>query len=466
MSFQSARDSKCTTAAVTEDKSNYWTPQLYYYNPKDQSYQLIPVAFVNTYYLPRGGKDGKVRAFPDGLRMVSGSPMRRTFNNDADSKAATFVCLEYSGAHRNDPEWAERNSFFNHNCPDGMRAQIFFRSCWDGVNLDMPDHISHMAWPSGGVDGGECPASHPVRLVSLFYEFVYEVQKFPYNGPDVPTWAFSNGDTTGYGMHGDFLNGWPAYNGGDSLLQKAIDQCSNENAVSGVLENCKPFVPVLNRAAGSNCQYENLLVNEDIGAGHSIPRLPGNNPIWIGDGKKPTLPDYVETSLNYTDFKSEIPTGYNEVGCVAEATSGRALLAKYWNSPNMTRGACVDYCSDNGFPLAAIQYGTECRCDTQMRNGASNTTLLDPLRCDMNCGGNSYEKCGGPSVMTLFNNPSMYKAKVLPTGWTESGCYTEPTTGVRALSSYSFSSDQMTQELCINTCAGRGFKYAGAEYSR
>lgn len=465
MSYASARQSRCTTAQVSEDKSNYWTPQMYYYNPKDQSYQAIPVAGVNTYYLPRAGADGKVRAFPDGLRMVSGSPYRRSFNNDADSKAVTFVCLDYSGSHQGDPDWAERNSFFTHNCPNGMRAQVFFRSCWDGVNLDAPDHISHMAWPSGGVDGGECPATHPVRLVSLFYEFIYNTQNFPFNDPQYPTWVLANGDTTGYGFHGDFLNGWPAYNNGTNILQKAIDGCNDNNGVGGELQNCPPFVPYLNAASANSCGPQNLLVDEDVGFGHSISQLPGNNPIWIGNGTKPSYANYTETSTNFTDFKSVIPTGYTETGCIAEGITGRALNALYWSSANMTRGACVSYCQSNGFPLAGVQYGSECRCDTAIRNGGSNTTLLDQSQCGMKCSGNNNENCGGSAVMNLFNNPSMYKVKVLPTGWTNTGCFTEGTNG-RALSSFSFTSTQMTQDLCINTCASKGYTYAGAEWSQ
>lgn len=155
------------------DKSNYWTPQLYYYNPAGSgSFEMIPVAFMNTYYLPRPSFPGEnITAFPKGLRMLQGNPFRRTFDaSSPDDLAVSYVCLDYSGSHANDPAWAQRNSFFTHNCPDGLRAQVNFRSCWDGVNLDSQDHASHMAWPSGGVNGGSCPSTHPVHLPMLFYE--------------------------------------------------------------------------------------------------------------------------------------------------------------------------------------------------------------------------------------------------------------------------------------------------------
>lgn len=466
MTYESTQASGCTTAAVSVDKSNYWTPQLYYYDPKATTYEAIPIDVVNTYYLPRAGKDGKVQAFPDGLRMISGSPFRRDYNSARpDDNAVSYVCLDYAGGHKGDPEWAQRNSFFNHNCPNGMRAQVFFRSCWDGVNLDSADHMSHMAWPSGGVDGGECPKSHPVRLVSLFYEFIYRVQDFPHNGAAGPTWVFANGDTTGYGMHGDFLNGWPAYNNGTNVLQQAIDGCNQNNGVGGVLENCPPFVPFLNSDAAYGCQPQNFYVNEDVGFNSPLKALPGNNPIWIGAGPKPSLANYTEGNTTYTNFKSVIPDGYDEVGCVAEPSSGRALGLQSFTAANMTRAACVNFCQSFGLPLAGIEYGSECYCDKAMRNGASNTTLLSAYECGSKCSGNSYETCGGSRTLSLYNNPDLYATKPLPVGWSATGCYKEAS-GSRALKGYSFSGNTMTQESCMAACQTRNFTYAGVEYGR
>lgn len=47
-------------------------------------------------------------------------------------------------------------------CPDNpLRLRIQFPNCWDGANLDSPDHKSHMAYSDAGGARG-CPASHPV----------------------------------------------------------------------------------------------------------------------------------------------------------------------------------------------------------------------------------------------------------------------------------------------------------------
>ncbi|EIW72958.1 hypothetical protein TREMEDRAFT_24256, partial [Tremella mesenterica DSM 1558] len=465
MTYASTQAGKCTTAPVSVDKSNYWIPMLYYYSPSNQSYQAIPASFMNAYYLPRPGKSGIVQAFPDGLRMISGNPNRRTFDPTSPADLAiTFVCLDYSGQHTNDPDWAQRNSFFDHNCPQGMRAQVNFPNCWDGINLDSSDHSSHMAWPSGGVDGGDCPDSHPVHLVSLFYEFIFNVQNFPFNPTPNPTWVFANGDTTGYGLHADFINGWPTLVNGTNILQQAINDCNDDNGVGGELSNCPPFVPFLNQDSASACQPQNPLVDEDVGMGHYISKLPGNNPIWIGNGTKPSIPGYKENST-LTNVTSSLPGGWSSVGCIAESTTGRALSAKSLSSSNMTGEVCVSWCSSFGFPLAGVEYGDECYCDTAMRNGASNTTLLDSDQCNMQCPGNTYENCGGPNRLNLYVNPSLFTSPSLPTGWSYTGCKTEATTG-RALSSYSFSSESMTPTLCIQACLARNYTSAGVEYSR
>lgn len=121
--------------------------------------------------------------------MLAGNPRLRSFNNTLEQRAISYVCLGNSGP--------QTNGFPNRNCPSGLRLQIVFPSCWDGVNLDSPDHRSHMSYPDR-VDNGKCPPSHPKRfatygvptiqyaphsrfanaLVSLFYEVTFTVNDF------------------------------------------------------------------------------------------------------------------------------------------------------------------------------------------------------------------------------------------------------------------------------------------------
>jgi hypothetical protein len=57
---------------------------------------------------------------------------------------------------------------FRTDCTNGMRAQVNFQSCWDGVNLYLENnaHVDYLS----GIDYGECPPSHPVPIPGLFFE--------------------------------------------------------------------------------------------------------------------------------------------------------------------------------------------------------------------------------------------------------------------------------------------------------
>ena len=88
-----------------------------------------------------------------------------------------------------------------------------------------------MAYPDG-IDNGQCPPTHPVHLVSIFYEVYFNVA--PFNALfDGGRFVLANGDSTGYGLHGDFMNGWD-----HDVLSRAVAAC---NADSGVIEDCPVF---------------------------------------------------------------------------------------------------------------------------------------------------------------------------------------------------------------------------------
>ncbi|KAI0760779.1 WSC-domain-containing protein [Fomes fomentarius] len=381
--------SNCTTIPIQLDKSNYWAPQLYHQNKQTGEFTPIPTTF-NIYYLMRNGPKGApIKAFPPGLRMLAGDTNRRSFNASSHAdQAITFVCQDFSGAHDRDPDWAERPNFFDHSCPDGMRAQVFFPSCWDGVNLDSLDHKSHMSYPIQNFNGGDCPDSHPVQLVSLFYEMLVPVDRFDYTGP--ATWVLANGDTTGYGHHGDFQNGWDV-----DLLQDAIDNCPNAN---GNVKNCPPLARIFDQASADACVLETQIVDEPAGFTSPIATLPGCNPLWDGTGPRPTCPNQPTPAL--VPAQTPLPAGWTEIGCIAEGTHGRALTGASMTSPGMTRAACVDFCASKNFTLAGVEFSDECYCDNEMRNGAADSTVTWN-ECSNTCAGNGYEICGGPQRLTL-----------------------------------------------------------------
>ena len=187
MDYNDTQASGCSSCPIQQDLSNYWTPSLYYMN-KNGSYTLVPQAGdgdgvqggMTVYYLQRGGPNNdNITAFPEGFRMLAGTPTLRTGSEDFTQQAVSYVCLNYSSTS------PYTNYLPDQPCPDGLRAQIFFPSCWDGVNLDSADHKSHMAYPTEySYDNGPCPASHPVHLISIFFETIWSTADFEWWVPE------------------------------------------------------------------------------------------------------------------------------------------------------------------------------------------------------------------------------------------------------------------------------------------
>ena len=226
LDYNQARSSSCSSCLIKQDMSNYWTPALYY-RAQNGSFTLVPQDSIgdskshamNIYYVQQPGPNNdKLQAFPKGLRMMAGDAMKRNFTGDNAARAISFSCLDYSKAP---PPYV--NEIPNYNCPSGLRAQVYFPSCWAGGDqVDSDDHKSHMAYPVEAYDSGNCPSSHPVHLMSMFFEVTWRTDFFKddWYGSDHP-FVFAQGDPTGYGFHGDFVR-QPQPNPGVSVLGALI----------------------------------------------------------------------------------------------------------------------------------------------------------------------------------------------------------------------------------------------------
>ncbi|TPX16381.1 uncharacterized protein E0L32_004030 [Thyridium curvatum] len=269
------KQSTCTSCTYSEDFSNYWTANIYF-KARNGTYKRVPQvanlglgvkAGMTVYYIRGYQASARVTAFKPGFRMLVGDPA----NRDA-KKVPRGLCFRCEANMQQQPfggapcTGSDTPGFPNKVCGGGWRVTVTFPSCWDGKNLDSPDHKQHIAYPAQGTfeTGGACPASHPVKIPQVMYEIMFDTRQFnnkaewPADGSQPFVWSM--GDNTGYGIHGDYLFGWK----GDAL-QKAMDtKCANDRC---------PALQRQQEAKAIACT-RGQVAHEDIGDDW-LPALPG-----------------------------------------------------------------------------------------------------------------------------------------------------------------------------------------------
>lgn len=184
--------SNCSPAI---DLSSYWVPTLYH---DDQPVEPTTGVF---YYLGEGVRPdvtARIQPLPLGLRIVAGNAVATAPDETTISR---WSCLHHN-------EVGSSKDFVN--CPPGsmLESYLDFPQCWNGVDLDSPNHKSHMAYPVNG----DCPSTHPVPVPKL-----RQVLRYPVNG-DPARIRLASG--RGFTMHGDFFNAWP-----EAEMERRVRDC-------------------------------------------------------------------------------------------------------------------------------------------------------------------------------------------------------------------------------------------------
>ncbi|KAK3386749.1 hypothetical protein B0H63DRAFT_430533 [Podospora didyma] len=283
--------SGCTTCSYSDDFSNYWTSNLYF-QARNGSYKrvkqlpsrvffpgdnasVVTQGGLIAYYVSPG--QNMVKAFQPGFRMFFGDPTLRSppaGKWDLGNQTC-FRC--YTGPDFGGDEFApcqdprvDTMYLPNKKCY-GIRSNILFPTCWDGVSLDSADHKSHVAYPLEGPHVFDaigtakyCPRSHPVKIPQVMLEIVWDTAEFndPALWPEDGSQPFvlSTGDHTGYSQHADYVFGWK----GDAL------QVGME---AGCLGAACPGMKTQSLEKGTECS-----VRELVGENYSgwLSTLPGN----------------------------------------------------------------------------------------------------------------------------------------------------------------------------------------------
>lgn len=494
--YASLVNSECTSCEIGGDKSAYWTPILYYQYPNG-SFLEVPHGGSVIYYLGRGPNNSTIIPYPKGFKILTGDKGARSYDNVTYSYGTgdypgrpiadrvSFACLA-------DPApLPEQPYMFNTDCAYGMRAQIVYQSCWNGIDLYKPDN-SHVAYLSG-LDNGICPPDHPYQLPTLFIETLWSVNSVP-GKTTGGQFVFSQGDPTGYGFHADFINGWES-----SVLQSAVANCLVPDNF-GQVSAC----PALQRGDSNgypfNCPERPPQIGEQLSG--LLSALPGCINITYGPAEAPAAsmncpPSVPQPSITTTVDSTPRPTAlpnYGQqyglannvyLGCFNDSTFIYRTLNEAFvsNYTVMTVEYCQQFCKDRGYRLSGVEFAQECHCD----NFINPTAVNGSDQCTWNCGGTmtlgvgTQELCGGLQYINVYNNtdpnfnafgdvsdsagyaqpyapPAPFAANYL-------GCYTDSSSSGRALTGINQSLRNMSIEICAAFCSnGVGYQYYGLEF--
>lgn len=250
VTFEDLRNSdpSLSSGNINENNSLYWHPAVYHV-ASDGKKTLQESEMTTVYYnwIP-----GQTTAFPPGFRMIT--PGEEVFDEGITSGQGE------------------------------MEISISFQSCWDGVNLDSDDHMSHVAFPEGENDNSPCPSSHPVRIPRLDFFIRWFDTK-------AAKWEFADGSRR---FHADYVSGWDEsflqsiLNGGDGDVDSKVTfragikhEGTDSNLIKQLNDNAVP-------QADTSC-----IVSEAIDNIFNLPRGSCNgeliSPFGVCGGPSPTV---------------------------------------------------------------------------------------------------------------------------------------------------------------------------------
>lgn len=211
-SLRQSGDSTCQNAL---NRSAYWMPAML-----DGKGYVVRPDWVSIYYKRRPKNDPFCKTagsacvgVPRGLRFVFGWDQTRPNEPQPDNaKLFNFKCVEgWDPVNAATPDMVETMKI----CKPGqwLNAVINTPECWNGVDLDTPDHRSHLAAMVRNVNTGQsaCPRSHPYIIPQFTMGVAYSIE----TGDKPELWHLAS-DTMlppslrrpGASFHSDYFEAW------------------------------------------------------------------------------------------------------------------------------------------------------------------------------------------------------------------------------------------------------------------
>ena len=205
-----ATSGNSTCLGGTLNRTAYWFPAVF-----DAVTGEVQTPYQGQFYYKNGILDPTtIQPIPAGLRMIAGN------------KASTGPQFNV--------QWQCQKVWNNQSAIDGMIPNcavgdlvmliIYFPECWDGVNLDSPDHQSHMAFAIYRNSPGQvssCPSTHPVPLprITEIVRYIVSASSNPVNWR-LSSDMYSGSIRGGLSAHADWMDGW------------------NRDAMNSIVRNC------------------------------------------------------------------------------------------------------------------------------------------------------------------------------------------------------------------------------------
>ncbi|TCD64794.1 hypothetical protein EIP91_003605 [Steccherinum ochraceum] len=168
---------------------------------------------------------------------------------------------------------------------------------------------------------------------------------------------------------------------------------------------------------------------------------------------------------------SNLPSPWKYAACYVDNAHGRIFQTELPDNQNVTVESCIASCAAQNNTLIGLEFSVQCFCGNTLVNGA---TLGAEADCNMGCGGNATEACGGPNRLSVYSAqpnatvPSLPvpipKNTSLPSGWNYAGCIQEGEGGARVFSHEIINEANTTVDACLSRCQLYGFPAAGLEF--
>ncbi|KAI9438941.1 copper radical oxidase [Lactarius indigo] len=164
---------------------------------------------------------------------------------------------------------------------------------------------------------------------------------------------------------------------------------------------------------------------------------------------------------------SELCGGPNRLNVYTYTGGGGGGAPVFPKLSGLPTGWTYNACWD--FTLAGMEFSTQCFCGNNLVQGAVTSPDAD---CNMGCGGNTTEACGGPNRLSVYTSTGTVTAfpvpvpqtTGLPGNWKYSRCLAEP--GAARVFPYQIIlTTNNTAENCLTQCSTFGYSAAGMEYA-